>query len=179
MPELQRCWRHSLATAVLAEELARVASLRPDQAYTAGLLHDLGRLALLAACPGRYTNLLRWMETDGPKDDSSYLLEYERQHFEIDHCEAGLALGRRWGLPDELCMIAGHHHEAVDIEEFDVANVARLSCALADTLGFGVVTVTKPLSRAGLPVLAGKRAAPILDRPQGVDAAHPREDRLH
>jgi HD-like signal output (HDOD) protein len=51
-PELQRCWRHTLACALLAEEVARACSLPADQAYTAGLLHDIGRLGLLVAPEG-------------------------------------------------------------------------------------------------------------------------------
>jgi HD-like signal output (HDOD) protein len=49
--ELRRCWRHSLATAVLADELAKRCGLFVETAYTAGMMHDIGRLGLLVAYP--------------------------------------------------------------------------------------------------------------------------------
>src|SRR5579863_3235540 len=46
---LQACWRHNLATAILCDRLARILHQDSDVCYTAGLLHDIGRLALLRA----------------------------------------------------------------------------------------------------------------------------------
>jgi len=57
--ELSRCWRHMLACALLTEELARSCSVFEDRAYTAGLLHDVGRLGLLLAHPAAYAEMLR------------------------------------------------------------------------------------------------------------------------
>src|ERR1019366_8816750 len=57
--ELSRCWRHMLACALLTEELARSCSVFEDRAYTAGLMHDLGRLGLLLAYPAEYAEMLR------------------------------------------------------------------------------------------------------------------------
>ncbi|HTM51820.1 MAG TPA: HDOD domain-containing protein [Bryobacteraceae bacterium] len=51
---LRDCWRHNLATAILAERLARFLLLDGDICYTAGLLHDIGRLALIRARPDKY-----------------------------------------------------------------------------------------------------------------------------
>src|SRR5436190_17168665 len=53
-PELQGSWRHSLACALAAEELAPLYGLSGDHGYTAGLMHDLGRLGLIKAYPGAY-----------------------------------------------------------------------------------------------------------------------------
>src|SRR5215472_183383 len=52
------CWRHNLATAVVCDSLARILHLDRDSCYTAGLLHDIGRLAFLRAFPGEYENIL-------------------------------------------------------------------------------------------------------------------------
>jgi HD-like signal output (HDOD) protein len=57
--ELARCWRHMLACALLTSELAHCCSAFEDRAYTAGLLHDIGRLGLLLAYPKEYAALLR------------------------------------------------------------------------------------------------------------------------
>ncbi len=51
---LRQCWRHNLATAFLCEKLARFAHLESEACYTAGLLHDIGRLAFLRNNPDKY-----------------------------------------------------------------------------------------------------------------------------
>lgn len=146
-PELRRCWTHSLATAFLAEELARFTALRPDQAYTAGLLHDLGRLGLLVAYPEPYAELLREEQSEEPKDDSTYLLDRERRRFGIDHCEAGLLLAQRWGFPEELTRIAGRHHDRSDEGVLDLLKITHAACRLADTFDFDVIQTTMPFTR--------------------------------
>ena len=55
---LRICWDHSVACALIAEELAQAMDVAKDRAYTAGLLHDVGRLALLACYPNEYGNLI-------------------------------------------------------------------------------------------------------------------------
>src|ERR1700719_2917453 len=51
-------WRHILATAILCERLARILVIDIDTCYTAGLVHDIGRLALLCAFPDKYEGIL-------------------------------------------------------------------------------------------------------------------------
>ena len=55
---LRRGWRHNLACAVIAEEMSGRLYLDGAQAYTAALMHDIGRLAFLAAYPRQCVNLL-------------------------------------------------------------------------------------------------------------------------
>ncbi len=144
IPELQRCWRHTLACALLAEEVARACSLPADQAYTAGLLHDIGRLGLLVAFPKEYAALLKSADEVGNTQDSTFLLDREREVFELDHCEAGRHLAEQWGLPDELAAAAGRHHDRL-YGEFDLLALVHLSCRLADTLGFHVIHEQQPV----------------------------------
>jgi putative nucleotidyltransferase with HDIG domain len=143
-PERQRCWRHTLACALLAEEVARASSLPADQAYTAGLLHDIGRLGLLVAFPKEYAALLKSADEVGNTQDSAFLLDREREVFELDHCEAGRRLAEQWGLPDELAAAAGRHHDRA-YGEFNLLALVQLSCKLADTLGFHVIHEQQPV----------------------------------
>lgn len=131
--ELHRCWLHSLACALLNAELARLMSQPEDRAYTAGLLHDIGRLGLLVAHPEKYVELLRRVSSDGGDP-----LELERQEFGIDHCEAGEILAQRWGLPVEIQQAARWHHKAPG-QEAGTDLLLWLSCQMADTLGFWAV----------------------------------------
>jgi putative nucleotidyltransferase with HDIG domain len=139
VPALRACWRHSLACAVFAEKLARVRMMEADFAYTAGLLHDVGRLALVAGYPGKYANFLANMETK-PCD----ALQCERDLFGIDHCQAGLQLVSRWNLPVMFIPVILRHHEAAAAGEPAALSVVRISCRMADALGFNVVYPLEP-----------------------------------
>jgi putative nucleotidyltransferase with HDIG domain len=128
---LRACWRHSVASAMLAERIARWNSIDRDFAYTAGILHDIGRVALATIEPGLYADLIERAATE-PGSDA---LQCERDSFGIDHCGAGRLLAISWKLPEVFLEITSHHHEPLTHQE-DVAEVVRLSCLLADALGF-------------------------------------------
>jgi putative nucleotidyltransferase with HDIG domain len=137
LPVLRRCWTHSLACALLSQELANACFLKGDEAYTAGLLHDIGRLGLLAAYPVEYANVL-----SVAVDYSFDVLHCERELFDIDHCEAGAWLAEQWKLPGELGAIAAHHHDQPSIgpgRQPDLTTIIQLGCQLADALDFGVI----------------------------------------
>src|SRR5258708_6321197 len=57
-PVFRQCWRHNLACALIAADLAGACMMDRDEGYSVGLLHDSGRLALLAASPITYSRLL-------------------------------------------------------------------------------------------------------------------------
>jgi HD-like signal output (HDOD) protein len=154
--ELARCWRHMLACALLTSELARCCSAFEDRAYTAGLLHDIGRLGLLLAYPKEYAALLR----DGCAN-AVELLDAEERALGMDHCAAGGLLAAHWGLPSDLRLIAGHHHDPQSSAQLDLLTLVHLGCKLADALGFWVVPPLQPRSPQEiqatlLPALAGR-----------------------
>ena len=84
-------------TAIIAEEAARLCRLPRDNAYTYGLLHNLGTLGLMSAFPSEYLNMLEVSNENGYD-----LLKTERDLFEIDHCAAGAYMAQDWDFPDEL-----------------------------------------------------------------------------
>jgi len=147
-PALLRCWRHNLACAFLCEELAAAFFLPKDTCYTAGLLHDVGRIALLAAHPSDYVAMLEAAERE--RADARDL---ERQVFGLDHSEAGQWLVREWDLQDEFLEITGRHHEEAFIEKVDKLTVVQLGCRLADALGF---TATAVQAETGLKAIEAK-----------------------
>jgi HD-like signal output (HDOD) protein len=128
----QRCWQHSLATALLANGLASVCEDQsPDEAYTAGLLHDAGKFALLVLHPKQYPVLLRteW-------GDPLNCLEKEHKLLGMDHCQAGRWLLDDWGLPPEIIQPAFCHHDSPHAMHFNTVKMVNLACRLATTLGF-------------------------------------------
>lgn len=152
----RRCWRHTLATAFLTEELAWACGLDEHHAYVAGLLHDAGRLGLLAIHPDEYRQVLAII------GENAYdILEEERTRFGMDHCEAGRQLAEAWQLPRDLIVIAGRHHDTPATKEIDLLHLTHLGCQMADTLGFGAVESSKSVSidsiRQALPPAARDR----------------------
>ncbi len=104
--DLRNFWKHALTTAVLAREIARRMDYpQLEEAYLAGLLHDVGRLALLAAAPTEYgVNFLA--------QDSDFLCTVEQQTLQISHAEAGAWLIERWNFDSFMADSILYHHEA-------------------------------------------------------------------
>ena len=136
---VQDSWQHSRATAIIAAKLAPCCNLSREQAYTSGLMHDIGRLGLLAAYP-EYPVLLE--QAAGSVDD---LLRKERSAFNVDHCQAGLWLTRIWGLPQEFWDITADHHTPLLGPPEDRVGLTRLACAFADALGFRAAQRIEPV----------------------------------
>ncbi len=112
--------------------MARLCGLRPGEAYTAGILHDIGRLGLLTAYPAEYEELMA--HADGEPED---LIRLERERFGVDHVEAGAWLARQWNLPESILNAILRHHDAPKGAVDEVA-VVQMGCRLADLLGFSV-----------------------------------------
>ena len=129
------CCQHSIACAFLAQELAAAFGSNRDRAYTAGLLHDVGRLALLAGYPKQYSALVTTSI-----EDSLALIEAERAMFDIDHCEVGGYLASDWGFSDELRDAIVRHHAVPPPDDGGLAALVNLACRLTDALGFRVAT---------------------------------------
>jgi HD-like signal output (HDOD) protein len=77
----RRFWRHSLATGLIAAELAPVYGLAPDLANTAGVLYDIGRVGLLARNPAEYSEVVFKLH-----DNVEAILTAEREACGMDHC---------------------------------------------------------------------------------------------
>lgn len=118
--ELQeRIWRRSVLTAMAARLLGQQTSMkRAETLMLAGLLQDIGRLALLQALPEEYSALCAGAE------DNATLLALERKRFDADHADVGAWLARRWNLPDYLV-------EAIAASELGDAEDPFLRCIQA------------------------------------------------
>jgi hypothetical protein len=126
-------WQNSLACALLSEKLARACKIDADFAYVAGLLRDIGRLALLVKYPDSYINLLAVAGEQGFD-----LIHTERGLFDIDHCQAGSWLMGKMPFPPDLCEVVAKHHEPPS-GPFRMVHLVRIAGLLADTLGFAVL----------------------------------------
>jgi putative nucleotidyltransferase with HDIG domain len=98
-------WRHSIAAAVAARVLARRMRFNQDYAFTAALLHDIGRLVLVARRPRLYERVLALRSAEDVP-----LLEAERAVLGIDHVAAGVALAEHWNFSDTMRQAIAFHH---------------------------------------------------------------------
>ncbi len=100
-------WRHSLATAMLCERLAKALRFSPDPAsFSAGLLHDIGKVALDSIYPKAVAEIVT-----RSRDEQRPVREIEKEVLGLDHAEIGGALAVHWNLPIALSDAIRWHHE--------------------------------------------------------------------
>jgi len=99
-------YHHAVGCAIIAEKLARETDLvKPGLAYTAGLLHDIGKVVLDQYVSRSYPLFYRQLN-----DRREAFIDAERSILSTDHTEAGATLADLWELPDSLIMAIRHHH---------------------------------------------------------------------
>lgn len=135
--EDERYWRYTLACAVCCEEIAPPGEDSRLISYIAGLLHDIGRLALIAAYPVKYGNLMTLIDRMFRENPFFDLLSHEKMLFGMDHFEAGSWLAANWKLPLWLRAITGKFSEASAGEYRPLVVNIRSGTRMAHSLGFG------------------------------------------
>jgi putative nucleotidyltransferase with HDIG domain len=125
-------WKHAVAVASAARLVAaRFGRQMAEEAYGAGLLCDIGKLA--------FEILLREVDTTGPEWQGRPFSEIEAEHFGVDHASLGAAMARRWNLPGPLVeAIAFHHRPALATEGALLAAAVHVGDAAVMTLGIGL-----------------------------------------
>ncbi len=123
-------WRHELLCAALARHLAARGGLDAEVAYMAGLMHEIGRLAMVIKHPHLGDVLL---SVEGTRDRLG--VEREMAHFGFDHAEVGGALLARWGLPPAIVRAAYHHEQAAQPADPLAAVVWRANLLAHDMNG--------------------------------------------
>lgn len=124
---VRRCWRHNLACGIAAKDFSFSFDVDADEAYTAALMHDVGRLGLAANAPEVYEKVL--LAPD--------VRLAEREQFGLDHCEAGEWIARAWYLPEFVVDATLRHHDPVG-QQGSLVTIVQLACSTAAFLGYGV-----------------------------------------
>lgn len=115
--DLDNLWKHCLATAYGAAFLVKSIGLSDlrDRAFTAGLLHDIGKLVLNEELAGQSAD-----------KEESMSMELERDYTGFDHAEAGGALLDSWDVPEQVVAAVRWHHDPLQAGEHK-----RLALAVA------------------------------------------------
>ncbi len=131
---------HAIAVACCAEEIAKTASPQIDSemAYCAGLLHDIGKLALEEVMPKSFVRIIE--EARSAKESSCTI---EQEHLGADHTIIGKHLGQKWRLPNPIVLAVWLHHSetmtiAHNMPEARIAAVVQLADSIARQAGIGV-----------------------------------------
>ena len=99
-------WPHSVTSAAASACLARRVGVQSNEAFSAGLLHDIGSALVFRRAPRRYDAVLDRM-TQNP---SLTLVEAEREEFGVTHAEVGSAALSVMRFPAEMVDAIGYHH---------------------------------------------------------------------
>lgn len=152
-------WRFSVVVGLLAEVLARAEGAHMDTAFTGGILHGVGRLALAERRPVAFARAVEAAQRDGVP-----LVDAQRRALGYTDAEIGRALAKRWGLPEPLAAAAG---AADDIRPDRGSLAALVREARAYALARGETDGADTRLEAPAPLWATPRVAAALDQAGG------------
>lgn len=124
-------WQHLIAVAMLAQAVAWLHGTPTGEvgdAFTAGMLHDLGRLSMAAQEPERYATVSRQAR------DGENVREAERDSFGFEHGEWGMQVAEQWDLSDGIGDAIAHHH---DVSRGRFAESVCIAREIAWSMGIG------------------------------------------
>lgn len=167
-------WQHAVATGIAARELARHIGAKDVMPYyAAGLLHDVGKVALLLLRGPDYERCL-WLAAS----ENLPVVEAERRLLEFDHAQLGKRICQFWGQPEEIAQAIGRHHSVRSSNDLGVYNeltaIIHVADILARTFGLGWWgdRVMPRLDQAARSVLR-LRAEHAVDLLEAIEAQYP------
>ena len=127
-------WKHSVATAVMAKLLSRhFDEVEPGVAFTAGLLHDIGKRFLSSFVAEDFQKIV-----DLAHSGEASFVEAEKEIIGMNHAELGGLILEKWGFSDDLRLAVLQHHDPDAMEKEQLTAVVTLSNTLVISLGIGV-----------------------------------------
>ena len=131
---MQRLLQHSIAVAICASAIAKNNQLNSNLLFLIGILHDVGKLALMASYPSEYAKVRALREAD-----PVLTIDAENQVFGFNHTVIGAALCRHWHLPETIATAIAQYHTVAsdaasipcDTEDRSFAEILHLANAVA------------------------------------------------
>lgn len=137
-------WEHSLAVALACHQLAKDNRYSdPDEAFVAGLMHDIGKNILDGQHPDSYGQVLELIAEGGQTT-----LKAERYILGYDHCEAGTLLANVWNWCERLTEVVRLHHTPEEaVVDPSLCHIVHFADSVVVKMGIG------PISRPDLSLL--------------------------
>jgi len=126
-------WRHSVAVAVgskLILQHAKVKGVNMEEAFVAGLIHDIGKLLLATYVAGAYEEIVKVISQGRSFDEA------EREVLGYDHAIVGAMAAEKWNLPQNYVDAIKYHHRPQETDNL-MAKVVHLADFIAYSMGWG------------------------------------------
>lgn len=138
-------WRHCLSVAVLSSKIAnKIGYPEPEEAYIAGLLHDVGKVFLDIRGRKNYSEFILQLTTA-----TDQVIENEREFIGLGHDDIGAYLCNLWKLPEKLTQVVKYHHQSfsgigLSKEDQQLISIVSLANFLCWTQGVGSFDFIRP-----------------------------------
>ncbi len=126
-------WQHAIGVGICARVLASHAGLDQEVAFTAGLLHDIGKLVMAAYFEDDFRRVLGFRD-----EQDCLLMEAEQNILGFDHAVIGARVARHWKLPEAVVNAIAYHHNLMDVVSSlsELVHVSDILCRGLD-IGHG------------------------------------------
>lgn len=134
--EAEEVWSHSLVVGELSAKIIthKKISLPKDLVFTAGLLHDIGKIILAQFFQYKLLDIRNEL-----KNMNTTFTELEKKHFGYDHQEIGTIVLKAWNFPEELIEVVGNHHNPSSSNQFPLlVSVVHIANTIAIISGIGI-----------------------------------------
>lgn len=136
-------WRHTIGTALAARALAKLLDTDADEAFLAGLLHDVGQLVLASFNPEAAGRAIARAREGGLS-----MLDAETIELGFAHPQIGALVARHWHFPETICRAIELHHQPglpAEGEGLSVSGLVHFADKIAHTLQLGSDTAAPVL----------------------------------
>lgn len=112
--DINKFWRHSFYCALAAKTIAVDLKIESNELFVAGLVHDIGKLAMYVTFPSEF---MMQLEIMNPLKIKYTAFEAEKDVFGMTHDEVGMKLLKKWMFPESLIIAVGYHHRPQEAEK--------------------------------------------------------------